>query len=106
MVEAQEGGEYTRYGGIDKSSTSEMAGLAGRGEAPQKATHSWEHHCIHDLLAQRGKGGLSGGIDDLYQVSLLHDGDIADTRMPCQGPAHIQHSKTTEKAVNLECRTA
>jgi hypothetical protein len=53
-------------------------------------------------LAQHGKGGFSRSIDDLYQVALLRDGDIADTRMPCQGPAYIQHSQTAEKTIDLE----
>ena len=53
-------------------------------------------------MAQHGKGGFVGSIEDLYQVALAGDGDIADTRMPCQGPAYIQHSQTTEQAFDLE----
>jgi hypothetical protein len=79
-----------------------MAGLSGRGRTTPKAAHSRKHYRIHDLLAQHGKGGFVGSIEDLYQVALAGDGDIADTRMPCQGPAHIQHSQTAEKAVNPE----
>jgi hypothetical protein len=102
LVEAQERVGCTGYGEMDNRSTSETVCSLGRGETTQKAAHSREHHRIHDLLAQHGKGGFSGSIGDLYPVALSRDGDIADTRMPCQGPAHIQHSQTAEKAVNLD----
>ena len=102
MVEAQERVGCTEYGEMYNRSTSEAACSLGRGETAQKAAHSRQHHRIHDLLAQHGKGGFSRSIDDFYQVALRRDGDVADTRMPCQGPAHIQHSQTAEKAVNLE----
>jgi hypothetical protein len=87
---------------MSNQSTSETARSSGRGETTQQAAHSREHHRIHDLLAQQGQGGVSRSIDDLYQVALSRDGNIADTRMPCQGPAHIQHSQTTQKAINPE----
>jgi hypothetical protein len=87
---------------MSNQSTSEMACSPGRGETTQQTAHSREHHRIHDLLAQHGKGGFSGSIGDLYPVALSRDGDIADTRMPCQGPAHIQHSQAAQKAINPE----
>jgi hypothetical protein len=102
LVEAQERVGCTGYGEMYNRSTSETACSLGRGETAQKAAHSRQHHRIHDLLAQHGKGGFNRSIDDLYHVALPRDGDIADTRMPCQGPAHIQHSQTAEKAVNLD----
>ena len=89
LVEAQERVGWIGYGEMYNRSTSDTACSSGRGEVTQKAAHSREHHRIHDLLAQHGKGGFSRSIDDLYQVALPRDGDIADTRMPCQGPAHI-----------------
>jgi hypothetical protein len=102
LVEAPERVCCTGYGEMDDRSPSEMTCSPGRGDTTQKASHLREYHCIHDLLAQHGKGGFSGSIDDLYQVALSRDGNIADARMPCQGPAHIQHSQTAEKAVNLD----
>jgi hypothetical protein len=87
---------------ISHQSISAMVGSAWRGGTTQQAAHSREHHRIHDLLAQHGKGGFSGSIGDLYQVALSRDGDIADTPMPCQGPAHIRHSETAQKAINPE----
>jgi hypothetical protein len=105
LVKAQERVGCTGYGETYNRSTSETACSPGRGETTQKIAHSRQHHRIHDLLAQHGKGGFSRSIDDFYQVALPCDGDIADTRMPCQGQAYIQYSQTAEKTVNLDRRT-
>jgi hypothetical protein len=87
---------------VENGSTGETARSLGRCETAQNAAHSRQNHCVHDLLAQHGQGAFSRSVGDLYQVALPHDGDIADTRMLCQGPAHIHYSSTAEKAVHLE----
>jgi len=102
LVEAQERIGYVGYDEMYTRSMSETAYSLGWGETTQKAAHSRQHHRIHDLLALHGKGGFRRSIDDRYQVTLPYDSDIADTRMPCQGLAHIRHSQTAEKAVNLD----
>ena len=58
----------------------------------QKVPYRWEHHRIHYLLAQDGNRRHSGIIGDIHAVTFPRNCDILDTRMPCQGPAHIQHS--------------
>jgi hypothetical protein len=82
-------------------------GLGGwRGETSQQVTHLWEYHRVHDLSAQNGYGSFSGSIGDIDQVAFPLDYDVAYTRMPCQGPAHIQYSQAAEKAIDSESDAA
>jgi hypothetical protein len=93
--------------GILTGARTVQDGLGRRGgETPQKVANLREHHRVHDPSTQGGYGGFSGSIGDIHHVALPLDGDIADTRMPYQGPAHVQHSQTAEKAVDLEGDTA
>ena len=80
-----------------------QGGLCRRqGETTQKIPYSWEHHRIHYQLAQDDNRRRRGIIGDIHYVPLPLDCDIVDTRMPCQGPAHVHHSQATEQAVDLQ----
>ena len=77
-------------------------GLTRRcGETPQYIPHAREYHRVHDSLAKIYDREVRWSIHNIHQIALSFDRDVVDTRMPCQGMAHIQHSEAAEESVDL-----
>jgi hypothetical protein len=83
-----------------KESNAVVLGSWRGGQTPQEATHATEHHRLDDPLTQSRQGGFGWRIEYRNLIVLLSTADIADTRKPCQGPAHIQGSEPTQQAIN------
>lgn len=75
------------------------------GRAAQEVSYPRQQDGVHDQPPQVCHGQV-GGIRHVHQIAVPFHHDFTNVRMPCQGPADVQHSKATEQPIDFQAGTA